>query len=317
MAIRSASDLYGVFPAFFTPLLKDDPKRLRNKIDYDKAELMIEDLIEAGVRGVVPVGTTGQSATLSHQQHLDFIRFVIEHVNGRIEVIAGAGSNCTRESIEMIEKVLAIKEVPLLCVTGYYNNPPQEGIRQHFTTIARETGAKIVLYNVPGRTCNYMTPETVIALAHEPNIIGIKQAVNFKPGGPHRDDTLKIAEATKGVDFTLLTGEDDAIFDVMKMGGKGVISASANIPEVAKIMVELVRAGSEERWELARSLQDDLAPYVEACFCRKNPIPLGFFFNSPLYQPLVSLNETEGGEALAHGLRMLINEKAPSLLKYH
>lgn len=143
MQITKSSQLTGVFPALFTPLMSDDPKNLYNTIDYKKMALMIDDLIESGVSGIVPVGTTGQSATVTHKQHLDIIKFTLDYVNGRVPVIAGAGSNCTRESIEMIQEILKIASVPVLCVTGYYNNPSQEGIEKHFKTLSSETGAKL------------------------------------------------------------------------------------------------------------------------------------------------------------------------------
>ncbi len=185
--------LNGVFTAIFTPLLSDDPKRLRNSIDYDKAKIMINDLIEKGVDGVVPVGTTGQSATLSHKQHLDFIRFVVETVAGRCKIIAGAGSNCTRESVDMILDIQKIAKIPVLCVTGYYNNPSEDGLFLHFKTLAEETKAEIVLYNVPSRTNSYLTPNTIIELAQIPNVIGLKQAVDFTEGGEHRVDQAAYA----------------------------------------------------------------------------------------------------------------------------
>src|ERR1700755_1292676 len=118
---------------------------------------MIDDLIAVGVEGVVPVGTTGQSPTVSHQQHLDFIRFTLDYVDGRVPVIAGAGSNSTRESVEMIQSIQAgLGEMAVLCVTGYYNNPPQDGLIAHYRTLSRETSAKIIIYNVPGRTSSYL-----------------------------------------------------------------------------------------------------------------------------------------------------------------
>jgi 4-hydroxy-tetrahydrodipicolinate synthase len=317
VSIRSASDLKGVFPALFTPLRRDDPKRLRNSIDYAKAAQMIDDLLAVGVQGIVPVGTTGQSATLSPEQHLDFIRFAVEHVAGRAEIIAGAGSNCTRESIEMIQRVLKIAEVPVLCVTGYYNNPPQDGILEHFRTLSRETGAKIVVYNVPGRTNSYIEPDTLIALAEDPNIIGLKQAVDFKPGGERRKDTLKVFESTRGKDFAVMSGEDDALVSLLEIGGSGIITASGNIPEAAALMLRVIRAAEGGDFYEARKLQSELDPFVSACFSRKNPVPLSFFFNSPVYQPLCSVESTHGGHELADRLRTFMREKAPSLLKYH
>ncbi len=317
MQITHASHLRGVFPALFTPLKDDDSNRLRNSIDYEKARVMIDDLIAVGVHGLVPVGTTGQSATLTHQQHLDFIRFVLEHVNGRVPVIAGAGSNCTRESVEMIQAIQKISEVPVLCVTGYYNNPPQEGIAEHFLTLSKETNAKIIVYNVPGRTSNYIHPDTLIRLAEDSNIIGLKQAVEFRIGEKYHEDTSRLIRETSDWGFSVLSGEDGAFIDMLEMGGSGLISATANIPEAAKIFVELFNSYLSGEFSRCDDLQDDVRDYVEATFCRKNPIPLGTFFNSPLYQPLVSVRDTARGDEAVARIHKLMREKAQSLLKYH
>ncbi|MCL2100271.1 MAG: 4-hydroxy-tetrahydrodipicolinate synthase [Fibromonadales bacterium] len=316
MQITSSSQLRGVFPALFTPLKSDDPRCLYNSIDYEKAKQMIDDLIGAGVHGLVPVGTTGQSSTLSHQQHLDFIKFTLDYVDGRVPVIAGAGSNSTRESIEIIKTIQKIAEVPMLCVTGYYNAPPQEGIYAHFKALSSETGAKIVLYNVPGRTANYMHPSTIIKLAEDKNIIGLKQAVDFRIGEKHCEDTKLIIEQTKNLDFATLSGEDGSFIDMLEHGGTGLISASANIPEASKIFVDLYNAFQNQEFEKCDQLQDEARDYVEAVFCRKNPIPLGTFFNSPLMLPLVSVKDTERGEEAQARIHKLIKEKAQSLLKY-
>ena len=211
MQITKSSQLTGVFPALFTPLMSDDPKNLYNTIDYKKMALMIDDLIESGVSGIVPVGTTGQSATVTHKQHLDIIKFTLDYVNGRVPVIAGAGSNCTRESIEMIQEILKIASVPVLCVTGYYNNPSQEGIEKHFKTLSSETGAKIILYNVPGRTSNYIHPDTLIKLSEDKNIIGLKQAVEFRIGEKYHEDTVRVIKETANNDFAVLSGEEERL----------------------------------------------------------------------------------------------------------
>ena len=192
-SIATAAELAGVFPALFTPLKDDDPSRLRNSIDFAKAKTIIDDLIAAGVSGLVPVGTTGQSPTVSHSQHVEMIKFTVDYVDGRVPVIAGAGSNCTRETVEVIQAIQkAAGDLACLCVTGYYNNPPQEGLVLHYETVARETGAKIVIYNVPGRTSSYIEPDTLVHLAGNANVIGLKQAVDFKNPGKHREDTLDV-----------------------------------------------------------------------------------------------------------------------------
>lgn len=317
MTAKLSDSLKGVHTALFTPLLGNDPKNLNNSIDYIKMGRMIEHLLVNGVDGIVPVGTTGQSATLSHQQHLEVVKFTLEKVAGRAQVIAGAGSNCTRESVEMIRQIQSIADVPVLCVTGYYNNPTPNGIYQHFKTLAQETNAKIVLYNVPGRTNSYMTPEVVIELAKIPNMIGLKQAVDFQPGGEHRDDTISIIQGTQSEDFAVLSGEDDSLAEMLKLGGAGIISATANIPEAASIFKALALASQNGDWGQAEKLQESLEEFVKAAFSRKNPIPMGTFFNSPLYQPLCKVEDTEGGSELHFKLMELIHEKAPSLLEYY
>jgi 4-hydroxy-tetrahydrodipicolinate synthase len=317
-SINTAAQLRGVWPALFTPLKNDDPKRLRNSIDYAKAKVMIDDLIAAGVDGLVPVGTTGQSPTVSPEQHLDMIRFTVDYADGSVPVIAGAGSNSTRESVDMIQEMQkALGEIAVLCVTGYYNNPPQEGLVSHFETLSSETGAKIVLYNVPSRTVSYLEPETLVRLAADRNIIGLKQAVDFRSAGKHRDDTKQVIAATRGLDFSVVTGEDDGVAEMMEMGGTGVITASGNIPELAKIFLGIIAAHGANDAASARKLQEDAMVFVKAVFCRKNPIPLATLFDSPLFQPLVSVRETAGGEAAHAELLQLIRDKAPSLKKHH
>jgi 4-hydroxy-tetrahydrodipicolinate synthase len=317
-SIATASELRGIFPALFTPLKDDDPKRLRNSIDYAKSKTMIDELIAAGVDGIVPVGTTGQSPTVSHQQHLDFIRFTLDYVDGRVPVIAGAGSNSTRESVEMIQSIQAgLGEMAVLCVTGYYNNPPQDGIIAHYRTLSRETGARIVIYNVPGRTASYLEADTVIELARDRNIIGIKQAVNFKDAGKHREDTLRVAQSVDKNEFALLSGEDDSLLPILEMGGSGIISASANIPEVARIYREIIVAFQAGDLPKAQAAQAAADRFVRLVFARKNPIPLSAFFNSPLYLPLVAINETPGGTDVLAEIKQLIRTDARSLAKYH
>jgi 4-hydroxy-tetrahydrodipicolinate synthase len=317
-SISSASELKGVWPALFTPLKADDPGRLRNSIDYDKTKLIIDDMIDAGVTGIVPVGTTGQSPTVSPEQHLDMIRFTVDYVDGRVPVIAGAGSNSTRESVDMIQSIQkALGPTAVLCVTGYYNNPPQEGLINHFETLSSETGAKIVLYNVPARTASYLEPETLIRLAADKNIIGNKQAIDFRSPGKYRDDTAKVIAMTKGLDFTTVSGEDDGVAAMLELGGSGVITASGNIPELAKIFLAIIEAHRDGNTALTHELQESAMPFVKMVFSRKNPIPLATLFNSPVFQPLISVRETAGGEALHAELMKFVEEKAPSLSKYH
>ena len=315
--ISTGAELKGVFPALFTPLKNDDPKRLRNTIDYNKAERIIDDLVEAGIDGIVPIGTTGQSATVSPQQHVDFIKFAIEYVDNRVAVIAGAGSNCTRESVDTMNAIQkAAGKVSFLCVTGYYNNPPQEGLIKHFETLTAETGAPIVIYNVPSRTNSYLEPDTLIHLAASPSIIGLKQAVDFVHPGQHRDDTQKILSATREMDFGVLSGEDDGLYALLELGGRGITTATGNIPEAAVLFKKVVERYSAGEKELAKTLQSQLEDFVSICFRMKNPIPLACLFQSPVYQPLITLREAPNGKALEKEFLNFVQTKAPSLQKY-
>ena len=317
-SISTAAELHGVWPALFTPLKNDDPKRLRNSIDYDKAKQIIDDMIAEGVNGIVPVGTTGQSPTVSPEQHLDMVRFTVDYVAGRVPVIAGAGSNSTRESVDMIQSIQkALGDTAVLCVTGYYNNPPQEGLLAHFETLSAETGAKVVIYNVPARTASYVEADTLIRLAADKNIIGLKQAIDFRTPGKFRDDTKKVIDATRGTDFAVVSGEDDGVAAILELGGAGVITASGNIPELARLFLKIVAAHKAGNPAEAKQLQEDAMVFVKAVFARKNPLPLAALFDSPLFQPLVSVRETAGGEAVQDMLMDLIRDHAPTLKKYH
>jgi 4-hydroxy-tetrahydrodipicolinate synthase len=313
---RSA-DLAGVHVALFTPLLRDCPKGLRNGLDLEKAAGIIEDVLSAGVDGVVPIGTTGQSPTVTTEQHLEFVKFTIERVAGRAKVLAGAGSNSTRESVDMIREIQRIAPgTPCLCVTGYYNNPPQEGIAAHYETIATETGAPLVLYNVPARTASYIEPETVVRLARHPGIIGLKQAVNFADPGKFREDTAKIVSRTAGTDFAVVSGEDSWFAQMLEIGGVGIVTASGNIPEAARLYLEIRRRFLSNDLEGARSAQKALEPVVRWVFCRKSPIPLATLFDSPVFLPLVDLERTEGGAAAAAEMKEWARREAPSLVRW-
>jgi len=312
-----SSDLVGVHVALITPLLSDCKRNLRNSIDFKKAEKMIEDLIAQGIDGIVPTATTGQSPTVTPKQHLEFIKFVLDKVAGRVKVIAGAGSNCTRETIDMVGEIQKISQgTPCLCVTVYYNNPPQEGIQAHYEAIVEETGAPVVMYNVPGRTASYIEPETIIALAHNPKILGLKQSVNFADPGKFRDDTVRIARETASLDFTLVSGEDGWFLDILELGGKGIVSASANIPEAAKLFLEVHRRHFAGDSVAARQAQKALAPYISWVFARKSPIPLATMFNTPVFLPLVDFAATAGGQELVAEMEAWASKAAPSLQQW-
>ena len=274
--------------------------------------------IDQGTDALVACGTTGESPTLSHPEHNRVVELCIEAAKGRVPVIAGAGSNSTRESVDMIQSIQKmVGDTAVLCVTGYYNNPPQEGLTAHFETLSAETGAKIVIYNVPARTASYLEADTLIRLAADKNIIGLKQAIDFRSEGKFREDTKKVIAATKSLDFSVVSGEDDGVAEILALGGNGVITASGNIPEVARLFLKIVAAGKAGNAAEAKQLQEDAMVFVKAVFARKNPLPLAALFDSPLFQPLVSVRDTAGGEEVQAMLMDLVRDHAPSLKKYH
>jgi 4-hydroxy-tetrahydrodipicolinate synthase len=212
---------------------------------------------------VLPAVTTGQSATVSPQQHLDVIKFTLDYVDGRVPVIAGAGSNCTRESIEMIENVQKIAPVAVLCVTGYYNNPPQEGLLKHYRTLSSETGAKIVIYNVPGRTGVNLKAETTVRLANDcQNIIAIKEA----SGNLEQvDEIIK----NKPRSFDVISGDDALTFPMISCGAVGVISVIGNA--LPKEFSKMIRLQMKGEYDPARKIHHRFIDLFSLLFVDGNP----------------------------------------------
>ncbi len=236
----------GAFTALVTPF-KD------GKIDYDTFGKLIEFQIKNGIHGVVPCGTTGESATLSHQEHKDVIEFVVKTVNGRVPVIAGSGSNSTQEALELTEFVKKAGADGALVITPYYNKPTQEGLYRHFKLIAESVDVPIVVYNVPGRTGVNLLPTTLGRLKDISNIVAVKEA----SGSVNQAE--EIIEIVDGK-IDLLSGEDSLYFPLLAIGGKGMISVASNIipGDVAKVYDEFKNNNIEE----ARNL-----------FYETNPIP--------------------------------------------
>lgn len=317
-----ATDLRGCYPAVITPM-KDADGEI--KVDFYHFYKLIEQVLEAGCSGIVIAGTTGQSATISHSEHIELVTRGAEYARGHaerlgrtIQVIGSAGSNSTAEALYLSREILRSTRLDaFLHVTGYYNNPPQEGLVRHYETLAKETGAKIVIYNVPGRTASYLEPDTLVHLARNANVIGLKQSVDFRNPGKFRDDTLDVIRRAAGEGFSVVSGEDDSLFAILELGGRGIITASGNIPEAARAYLDIVRRHGEGDKAGAERLQAALEPLVKAVFCRKNPVPLAAFFNSPLYLPLVQVRETKGGEEAHARIMDLIESSAPSLRKHH
>ena len=279
-------ELFGVYPAIITPMKPGNG--LSNPIDYQKLFYLIDDLVKAGVKGLVVAGTTGQSATLSPAEQADFVKNVFLHVReaygSGLQFIVGAGSNSTNEAKDLSQHIEnLIGPSTFLHVTGYYNNPPQEGLIAHFSTLAYYLSkSNIIMYNVPSRTGSEIMPETTIQLSRVNGIIGIKDASG------KIDAVTKITAETDSSKFVVLSGEDDIVSDVIERGGKGVISASANIAPA--YFVRIVREALDGNYQESRRLQDKINPLVKGgVFYKKNPIPLAHMFNTELRLPLVRL----------------------------
>jgi len=287
----SAPELKGCMVALITPMSKIDGNLV---IDTKKWRKILEGVIDGGVSGIVIAGTTGQSAALTHQEQ---IRLVTEgsiyargYAAGRgrdIKIVAAAGSNATHEAVQLSRGILEAADVDaLLHVTGYYNNPPQPGLVRHFQTIAdltAEFDTPIILYNVPSRTSSNLEADTAIELSRHPYIIGIKEASG------NMDQIKKIIDGTNRDHFGVVSGEDHLVYAIMKMGGLGVISATANRwPREYQALCDLCEAG---QWDKAEELQKALQPCVDATFCVKNPIPLHHMFDADIRLPLLSIAE--------------------------
>lgn len=233
-------------------------------VDEEALRGLIEWHIESGTHGIVSCGTTGESATLSHEEHDRVVEFTLEVVNGRIPVIAGAGSNSTQEAIRRTQHAKSAGADGALLMVPYYNKPTQEGMFQHFRAIAEAVDIPIILYNVPGRTVVNMQPETVVRLAQIPNIVGIKEATGSLA---QVSDVIGLCPDK----FTVLSGEDSVVLPMYSVGGRGVISVTANV--APKDMAEMCDAAEEGDWQRARDLHYKLRPLSAAMFFETNPIP--------------------------------------------
>jgi 4-hydroxy-tetrahydrodipicolinate synthase len=235
------------------------------EVDENAYRELIEFQIENGTSGIVPCGTTGESATLSVSEHNRVIDIAVEAVKKRVPVIAGTGGNSTSEAIELTAHAKRVGADGTLQVTPYYNKPTQEGLYQHFKAIAKAVSLPQVLYNVPGRTSVNMLPETVARLAELPEVVAIKEASG---------SLVQMAEIVNlaGDKITLLSGDDNLTLPLLSIGGKGVISVVANI--VPKDSADMVQAWLEGRAEEAKTLFLKLFPLCQAMFYETNPIPV-------------------------------------------
>ena len=265
------------------------PMDTKGNVDHVSLKKLVEYHIENGTSAIVSVGTTGESATLNHHEHIDVIKRTIDYADGRIDIIAGTGSNATKEAIELTRQVENIGVVGCLTVAPYYNKPTQEGLYQHFKAIAENTELPQILYNVPGRTCSDIKPETVGRLAEIKNIVALKDATG---------DLSRVYKTRKlvGDEFKLLSGDDATFLDFIILGGNGVISVTANV--AAKQVATVYELAINNQIQQARALNDTLMALHTNLFIEPNPTPakwactrLGLMANGTIRLPLVQLSD--------------------------
>jgi len=248
----------GVFPAMTTPFAED------GSIDHDQLASDAERLVEAGVDGLVPVGSTGESATLTHQEHVDVVETVVGAVD--VPVIAGAGSNATHEALALARGAKEAGADGLLLISPYYNKPEPAGMEAHYRAIADEVNLPQIIYNVPSRTGRNIAVETAANLASHENIVGYKAA----SGDLNR--VSEVARRTADEEFSVLSGDDGLTLPILSVGGTGVISVAGNVePERVS---DLVWSALDGDWDHAQAVHRELAPLVDQLFVETNPIPV-------------------------------------------
>ncbi|CAM2748492.1 4-hydroxy-tetrahydrodipicolinate synthase [Vibrio mytili] len=273
----------GSIVALITPFKAD------GEVDFDGLQKLVEYHVEAGSDGIVAVGTTGESATLTIEEHVKVVNKTVEFANGRIPVIAGTGANATHEAVTF-SKLLADSGIAgFLSVTPYYNKPTQEGLYLHYKSISEASDVPVILYNVPGRTAVDMQPETVGRLSKLKNIVGLKDATGDL-------DRVAIHRELCGEDFILLSGDDATGLDFVKLGGDGVISVTNNV--AAKDMADMFHLASEGQYEEAEVINQRLMTLHKNLFIEASPIPvkwaahkLGLIEFGDLRLPLTTLSE--------------------------
>ncbi|CAG0973372.1 4-hydroxy-tetrahydrodipicolinate synthase [Myxococcaceae bacterium] len=248
----------GVFTALVTPFRDDS-------VDERALEALVERQIGAGIDGLVPCGSTGEAATLSHAEHRRVVEVVVAAARGRVPVLAGTGSNSTREAIELTRHAKEAGADGALLISPYYNKPTQEGIVAHYAAIARETAFPLVVYNIPGRTSSNVLPATIARLAEIEQVVGVKESSGNL-------DQMAHVIASVPESFTVLSGDDSLTLPLLSIGGQGVISTTSNVaPSEMVSLVRAFRAGDAGR---ARDVHHRLLPLFDALFVETNPIPV-------------------------------------------
>jgi len=245
--------------ALITPMYEN------GDVDFPALEKLVNFHIESGTKAIVSVGTTGESATLNHHEHIEVMKKTIEYSNGRISVIAGTGANSTSEAIELTQAAKDMNADACLLVTPYYNKPTQEGLYQHYKKIAESVDIDLILYNVPGRTGVDMLVDTIVRLADIPNIIGVKDAT-----GDLNVARSLIEKCPEG--FLLLSGDDGTAIDFILMGGHGGISVTANV--APKILSEAYDYAIRDNSDKAKEIDLQISNLHSHLFIESNPIPV-------------------------------------------
>ncbi len=281
---------HGSLTALVTPMHED------GRIDEDAYTRLIDWQIAEGTNGLVPVGTTGESPTLSHEEHKRVVELAVASAKGRVPVMAGAGSNATAEAIGLAQHAQKAGADGVLVVTPYYNKPTQEGLFRHYQAIAQAIDIPVIIYNIPGRSVIDMTVETMARLAEIKNIVGVKDATANLTRPLH-------TRRACGTDFIQLSGEDHTILGYLASGGHGCISVTANV--APRLCAELHQAWAKGDTQAALEIQMRLLPLHDAMFCESNPGPvkyaaslLGFGTNN-VRLPLVPVSEASAARVKA------------------
>ena len=279
--------LQGSFVALVTPMSPS------GSLDFNALEALVEWHIESGSNGIVSVGTTGESATVSVPEHLEIIKKTIDFVDGRLPVIAGTGGNSTQEAVELTQTASELGADYALIVTPYYNKPNQEGLFQHFIKIADSVEIPQILYNVPSRTACDLRPETVMKLASHQNIVGIKEALD---SSERLSELIRISQSIADQkNFSVLSGDDPSFNSFMANGGDGVISVAANV--IPKYISQICSLNLSKQFDDAKELDSIFKNLYELLFLESNPIPVKWMLykmeriQSGIRLPLVPLNQ--------------------------
>ncbi len=250
----------GAGVAIITPMKED------GSINYEALGTIIEDQIAGGTDSIIICGTTGESSTMDHDEHIDVIKYCVDKVAGRIPVVAGTGSNSTKEAVDLSKRAEAVGADGLLCVTPYYNKATQGGLYEYYKAISDAVNIPIIMYNVPSRTGTNILPETAVKIAKE-----VKNVVAIKEASGNISQVVKLASLANGC-LDIYSGNDDQVLPLLSVGGKGVISVWSNVaPKQVHDMVASYLAGD---FETAMKLQLEASELISALFCEVNPIPV-------------------------------------------